>query len=111
MGLINEETDRDPNTGALQADFEYGEKDDYDRVPVNCLKVVTPNGEERRSLGGRIALAVVVTSSYTKTGVQVDRFEPAGDAKQQAQQPQPQQAQQPQPEPQQQTQKSNAIPF
>lgn len=110
LGLINEETDRDQNTGALHADFEYGEKDDYDRVPVNCLKVTTPNGEERRSLGGRIAIAVVVTSSYTKSGVKVDRFDPAGDAKQQAQQPQPQQVQ-PEQQPQQQPQKPNAIPF
>jgi len=89
LGLINEETDRDQNTGGLHADFEYGEKDDYDRVPVTCLKVVTPNGEERRNLNGRIAQAVVVQSSYTKTGVKVDRFEPIGDPKGQNTETQP----------------------
>lgn len=112
LGLINEDVDRDPNTGALHADFEYGEKDEYDRVAINCLKVVTPQGEERRSLGGRIATAVVVTSTYTQSGVSVDRFEPVGDAKQtNAQHTQPQNAQHTQPQPEQTQQKPNGIPF
>jgi len=71
LGLLSEE---DRTDDGLHAEFDYGDKDDYDRVAVNSLKV---NGEHR-SLENRIAIAVVVTNSYTKSGVKVERLEAAG---------------------------------
>lgn len=72
LGLVTDE-DRGPN-GEVQASFVYGDKDDYDRTAINGLNV---NGTVR-NLDGRAAVAVVVTSNYTNTGVKVDSLEPSG---------------------------------
>ncbi len=94
LGLISE-TDRG-NNGALQAEFEYGDKDENGRVAVRALVV---NGE-RRVLSGLHAVAVVIVDSNTQSGVKVDRLEANGkpvQAKAAAVQP-TQQAQAPQAE-------------
>lgn len=105
LGLLSDADRRADDS--LKADFEYGDKDEYGRVSVLSLAV---NGE-RRSLGDRIATAVVVTSSYTKSGVKVDRLEANG--KPEAPQPsQPSVDPKPQPAPEpQQPAKQQGIPF
>lgn len=73
LGLITD-ADRGEN-GQVQASFQYGDKDDYDRTAITGLNV---NGTIR-NLDGRPVIAVVVTSSYTSSGVKVDSLEPLGD--------------------------------
>lgn len=99
LGLISKE-DRESTEDPLHAEFEYGDKDDYDRVPVLSLMV---NGE-RRALDNRIVTAVVITNAYTKSGVKVDRLDPAG-------KPDTSQATQPDVTPQPQQKSKQGFPF
>ena len=73
LGLITD-ADRGEN-GQVQAAFQYGEEDEYARTPITGLNV---NGTVR-NLDNLPAVAVVVTSSYTTSGVKVDSLEPLGD--------------------------------
>ena len=72
LGLISE-SDQGPK-GELEIEFEYGDKDDQGRAPVTALVV---NGD-RRGLGDKKAVAVVVLSDSTQSGVQVKALEPNG---------------------------------
>lgn len=99
LGLISKE-DRESTEDPLHAEFEYGDKDEYDRVPVLSLMV---NGE-RRALDNHIVTAVVITNAYTKSGVKVDRLDPAG-------KPDTSQATQPDVTPQPQQKSKQGFPF
>ncbi len=88
LGLIVD-TDRGQN-GALEAEFEYGDKDENGRVAVRALIV---NGE-RRTLDGLNAVAVVILDSNTQSGVKVDRLEANGKPVQAKAMPATQQVQQ-----------------
>jgi hypothetical protein len=72
LGLIS--LDDKGEKGALKIDFDYGDEDGYGRVPVNALVV---NGE-KRSLGGKTAIAIAVKDDNNKRGYKIDRLEPDG---------------------------------
>lgn len=72
LGILSED-DRGPK-GELGIEFEFGDKDDRDNVPLYSIIV---NGE-RRALGGKTATAVVVVDNNTQSGISVKQLEANG---------------------------------
>lgn len=70
LGLVSDE-DRGAK-GELEIEYEFGAKEDNDRVPLHSLIV---NGQ-RRSLEGCYGVAVVVVSDVFDSGVAVKTIEP-----------------------------------
>lgn len=82
LGVLSEEDRGDG--GALEIEFEFGNKDEKGNVEVHSVMV---NGA-RRSLGGRYGIAVVVVDANRKDGVSIKTIDPKG--KPVASNPQPQ---------------------